>query len=66
LNDRVNPDTDKIIEIATVINDSQLSVVARARFWPVHQPDQHPHHDGRVEHPHPWRQRLTQRVREST
>jgi len=35
----LNPDTDKIIEIATVITDSQLNVVAQGPVLAVHQSD---------------------------
>lgn len=35
----LNPDTDRIIEVAVVVTDSQLNVVAEAPVWVVHQPD---------------------------
>jgi oligoribonuclease len=35
----LSPDTDRIIEIAIVITDSQLEVVAEAPVLVVHQPD---------------------------
>jgi len=62
----LNPDTDKIIEIATVITDSQLSVVAQGPVLAVHQPD------SILTTMDEWNTRthggsgLTQRVREST
>jgi oligoribonuclease len=33
------PDTDRIIELAMVMTDSQLNVIAEAPVWVVHQPD---------------------------
>jgi oligoribonuclease len=35
----LNPDTDRIIEIATIVTDSQLEVVAEGPVIAVHQPD---------------------------
>jgi oligoribonuclease len=35
----LNPDTDRIIEVAIVVTDSQLSAVAVAPVLVVHQPD---------------------------
>ena len=35
----LNPDTDRIIEVALVITDSQLNTVAEAPVLVVHQPD---------------------------
>ena len=35
----LNPDTDRIIEIAMVITDSGLNTVAESPAWVVHQPD---------------------------
>lgn len=34
----LNPDTDRIIEVAMVITDSQLNVVAQSPVYAVHQP----------------------------
>lgn len=62
----LNPDTDKIIEIATVITDSQLNVVAQGPVLAVHQVD------SILNTMDEWNTRthggsgLTQRVREST
>jgi len=62
----LNPDTDKIIEIATVITDSQLNVVAQGPVLAVHQAD------SILNTMDEWNTRthggsgLTQRVREST
>jgi len=36
----LNPDTDRIIEVAVVITDSQLNAVATAPVMVVHQPDE--------------------------
>ncbi len=36
----LNPDTDRILEVAVVITDSQLSPVATAPVMVVHQPDE--------------------------
>jgi len=35
----LNPDTDRIIEVAMIITDSQLNVVAESPVIAVHQPD---------------------------
>lgn len=35
----LNPDTDRIIELAVVITDSQLNIVAESPVLVVHQPD---------------------------
>lgn len=35
----LNPDTDRIIEIAMVVTDSQLKTVAESPAWVVHQSD---------------------------
>jgi len=35
----LNPDTDRIIEIAMVVTDSQLNTVAESQAWVVHQSD---------------------------
>lgn len=62
----LNPDADKIIEIATVITDSQLNVVAQGPVLAVHQAD------SILNTMDEWNTRthggsgLTQRVREST
>jgi oligoribonuclease len=36
----LNPDTDRIIEVAVVVTDSQLNTVAEAPVLVVHQPDE--------------------------
>ncbi len=62
----LNPDTDRIIEIATIITDSQLNVVAQGPVLAVHQPD------AIMNSMDDWNTRthggsgLTQRVKEST
>jgi oligoribonuclease len=35
----LNPDTDRIIEIATIVTDSQLEILAEGPVIAVHQPD---------------------------
>lgn len=35
----LNPDSDRIIELAVVVTNSQLEVVAESAVWVVHQPD---------------------------
>lgn len=35
----LNPDTERIIEVAIVVTTSQLEVVAEGPVWVVHQPD---------------------------
>lgn len=62
----LNTDTDKIIEIATIITDSQLEVIAQGPVLAVHQSDTV------LNNMDEWNTRthggsgLTQRVREST
>jgi len=62
----LNSDSDHIIEIATVITDSQLNIVAQGPVLVVHQPD------NVLAGMDDWNTRthgdsgLTQRVREST
>lgn len=36
----LNPDTDRIIEIATIITDSALNIVAQGPVLAIHQPDE--------------------------
>ena len=36
----LKPDSDRIIEVALVVTDSELNVVAEAPVWAVHQPDE--------------------------
>src|ERR1043165_4794096 len=36
----LQPDSDRIIEVALLVTDSQLAVVAEAPVWVVHQPDE--------------------------
>lgn len=36
----LNPDTDKVIEIATIVTDSQLNVIAEGPVFAIHQPDE--------------------------
>ena len=62
----LNPDTDRIIEIATIITDSQLNVIAQGPVLAVHQPE------AIMNSMDEWYTRthggsgLTQRVKEST
>ena len=35
----LNPDTDVIIEIATVVTDKELTVLAEGPMLAIHQPD---------------------------
>lgn len=35
----LNPDTDQILEVAVVITDSQLNIVAQSSVYAIHQPD---------------------------
>lgn len=35
----LNPETDRVLEVAIVITTSQLDLVAEAPVWVVHQPD---------------------------
>ena len=35
----LNPDTDKIIEIATIVTDSELNILAEGPMLAIHQPD---------------------------
>ena len=36
----LQPDADRIIEVALVVTDGQLSVLAESPVWVVHQPDE--------------------------
>ena len=36
----LQPDSDRIIEVALVVTDAQLTVLAEAPIWVVHQPDE--------------------------
>jgi oligoribonuclease len=36
----LNPDSDRILEIAIIVTDSQLNVIAAAPVFVVHQPDE--------------------------
>ncbi|HJW81566.1 MAG TPA: exonuclease domain-containing protein, partial [Acidiferrobacterales bacterium] len=36
----LNTETDKIIEIATIVTDSQLNIIAQGPVLAVHQPDE--------------------------
>lgn len=36
----LNPDSDRIIELAMVITNSNLEVIAEAPIWVIHQPDE--------------------------
>ena len=62
----LNTETDKIIEIATIVTDSQLNILAQGPVLAVHQPDEV------LNNMDEWNTRvhggsgLTQRVREST
>ena len=62
----LNTETDKIIEIATIVTDSQLNIIAQGPVLAVHQPDTV------LNAMDEWNTRvhggsgLTQRVREST
>ncbi len=61
----LDPEKDTILEIATIVTDSELNVVAEGPCLAVHQPD------SVLEGMHPWcveqhgRSGLTRRVRES-
>ena len=62
----LNPDADTILELAMVVTDADLNVVAESPSWAVHQPD------SLLAGMDDWNTRthsasgLTQRVREST
>ena len=36
----LQPDADRIIEVAMVVTDAQLGVIAESQAWVVHQPDE--------------------------
>jgi oligoribonuclease len=36
----LRPDSDRIIEVAMVVTDAQLAVIAESPAWVVHQPDE--------------------------
>ena len=45
----LNPDTDRVLEVAIVVTDSQLNTVAEAPVLVVHQSDDVLARDGRLE-----------------
>lgn len=36
----LNPDTDRIIEMATIVTDSELNILAEGPVFAIHQPDE--------------------------
>src|SRR6185312_15299116 len=36
----LQPDSDRIIEMAVVVSDAQLNLVAQSPVWVLHQPDE--------------------------
>lgn len=61
----LDPDRDTIIEIATIVTDSDLALVAEGPSLPIHQPDEVLASMGAWCVEHHGRSGLTQRVRES-
>jgi oligoribonuclease len=49
----LNPDSDRIIELALVVTNTNLDVVAEAPVWVVHQSDAVLERHGRVEPQYP-------------
>ena len=50
----LNPATDRIIEIATLVTDTELAPLAEGPVIAVFQPDGGPRGHGRVESASPW------------
>lgn len=36
----LDPDTDKVLEIATIVTDSELNIIAEGPVFAIHQPDE--------------------------
>jgi len=62
----LNPDTDVILEIATVVTDSDLNVIAEGPVLAIHQPDEILNQMDEWNTTHHGQSGLTQRVKEST
>ena len=50
----LNPDQDRIIEIATLVTDSHLDPLAEGPVIAVYQPEGSPRGNGRLESAPPW------------
>ena len=48
----LDPDTDRVLEVAMVVTDTQLNTVAEGPVLVVHQPDAVLDRDGRLEQVH--------------
>ena len=46
----LDPDNDMVIEIATIVTDSQLNTLAEGPVLAIYQPEERPRRHGRVEH----------------
>ena len=55
----LKPDTDVIIEMATIVTDVDLNVVAEGPVIAIHQPDEVLDGDGRLEQAHARRVRAS-------
>lgn len=62
----LNPDTDMILEIATVVTDSELNVIAEGPVLAIFQPDEILNKMDEWNTTHHGQSGLIQRVREST
>jgi oligoribonuclease len=62
----LNPDTDMILEIATVVTDSELNVIAEGPVLAIHQPDEILNKMDEWNTTHHGQSGLIQRVKEST
>ena len=61
----LNPDTDVIIEIATIVTDADLNILAEGPVFAIHQPDSIMLHMDEWNTNQHGKSGLTQRVRES-
>lgn len=62
----LNPDTDRILEIATIITDSNLEVLAEGPVFAIHQPDDRLEKMDAWNTEHHSQSGLVQRVKAST
>lgn len=62
----LNPESDRIIEMATIITDSSLNVIAESPVFAIHQPDEVLAAMDEWNTTHHGQSGLTARVREST
>lgn len=62
----LDPETDKIIEIATIVTDSELNILAEGPVYAIHQTDERLSQMDKWNTKHHTQSGLVQRIREST